>query len=359
MPKESMTPLERWLAVFRRQTPDRVPLDYWGTDETTRLLMNRLGSATKREMLKRLHVDFVVDAQPLYAGPPLPPLTDVFGCRFRRLEYGTGAYDECVHFPLAGFSSVEEIARNYRWPDPDWWDYRSIESELEGFETHPVRGGGSEPFLIYKNLRGQEQAFIDLIENPEIVRYCLGKLFDLAYENTRRIFEQIPDRITFSYVAEDMGGQTDLLISVEHIREFLLPGMRRIMGLVHEAGAYVFHHNDGNCRRILPDLVDAGIDLLNPIQWRSPGMERDGLKTDFGDRVVFHGGMDNQQTLPFGTVEDVRREVLDNLRILGEGGGYILAPCHNIQPLTPLENVVAMYETGYAEGWLCELPPIL
>jgi uroporphyrinogen decarboxylase len=80
-------------------------------------------------------------------------------------------------------------------------------------------------------------------------------------------------------------------------------------------------------------------------------MERDALKKDFGDSLVFHGGVDNQQTLAFGSVEEVRREVLDNLRILGAGGGYILAPCHNIQAVSPPENVVAMYETAYEYGW--------
>jgi uroporphyrinogen decarboxylase len=140
------------------------------------------------------------------------------------------------------------------------------------------------------------------------------------------------------------------MMSPRHIRAFLLPGMKRMIDLIHQNGAYVFHHDDGNCRRMLPELIDAGIDLLNPIQWRCSGMGREELKRDFGERLVFHGGMDNQVTLPFGTADDVRREVRDNLRILGEGGGYILAPCHNIQPLTPVENVVAMYETGFREG---------
>jgi len=81
-------------------------------------------------------------------------------------------------------------------------------------------------------------------------------------------------------------------------------------------------------------------------------MEREGLKRDFGDKVVFHGGVDNQYTLAFGSVEEVRREVMDNIRILGEGGGYILAPCHNIQAVSPPENIVAMYETGYEYGWV-------
>ena len=154
-----------------------------------------------------------------------------------------------------------------------------------------------------------------------------------------------------TYAAEDMGGQTDLMISPAHIREFLLPGMKRIIDLAHGAGVYVFHHNDGNVRRIVPDMVAAGIDLLNPVQWRNTGLDRAELKREFGDRLVFHGAMDNQRTLPFGSREDVIREVRENLEILGKGGGYILAPCHNIQSITPVGNIVAMYEAGYKMGW--------
>jgi uroporphyrinogen decarboxylase len=351
MPTEILSPLERWLAVFKREKPDRVPMDFWGTDEAIAALMKHLGCSSKREALERLHVDFVVKAEPRYAGPPLKPGFDAFGRFYRKVTYDTGVYDECVTSPLAAYTTVEDIDRHYTWPSPDWWDYSALASELAGSEAHPVQGGGSEPFLIYKDLRGQEQAFIDLVENPEIVHYCLDKLFALAYENTRRVFEAVPGRVTFTYVAEDMGAQNDLMISVAHIREFLLPGMKKIMDLSREGGAYVFHHNDGAIRRILPDLVAAGIDLLNPIQWRCGGMEREALKRDFGSKIIFHGGMDNQQTLPFGSVDDVRREVLDNLEILGREGGYILAPCHNVQALTPPENIVAMYETCYENSW--------
>lgn len=346
-----MIPRERWLAVLRGQKPDRVPMDYWATEETTGRLVKHLGFRTRQQALQKLHIDFVVKVAPEYIGPKLRRRTDNFGCGYRFADYGAGTYNECVLHPLAKFKSVEEIECRYQWPNPDWWDYSDIPRQIRSYERYPVRGGGSEPFLTYKDLRGQEQAYIDLIENPEIVRYCLDKLFDLAYENTVRIFERIPGKVTLSYVAEDMGGQTDLMFSPAHIREFLLPGMKRMIDLAHQAGAFVFHHNDGNCRRIIPDMVAAGIDILNPIQWRSPGMEREELKREFGQRLVFHGAMDNQHTLPFGSVDDIRREVEDNLRILGEGGGYILGPCHNIQPITPPENIVAMYEAGYECGW--------
>jgi len=128
--------------------------------------------------------------------------------------------------------------------------------------------------------------------------------------------------------------------------------MKRVIDLVHQAGGFVFHHTDGASRKIIPDMIEAGIDLLNPIQWRCPGMEREGLKKDFGDKIVFHGAVDNQYTLPFGTVEEVIQEVRDNIRILGYDGGYILAPCHNIQAVSPPENITAMYAAGYTEGWL-------
>ena len=350
MPKDKLTPHERWLAVLNREVPDRVPLDYWATDEASRKLMDHLGVETMGEVEERLHIDPIVNVSGRYVGPELPEGQDVFGCRHKPVDYGTGLYSECVSNPLARYGSVEEIEANYTWPSPDWWDYGHIATEVRGKDHLPVRGGGSEPFLIYKRLRGMEQAYMDLVLRPEIVHYCLDRLFDLAYESTLRIYELIPGKVLISYVAEDLGSQESLLISRGHIREFLLPRMKRMMELVHEAGAYVFHHSDGAVREVLPDMIEAGTDVLNPIQWRCRGMEREGLKADFGEALVFHGAVDNQYTLAFGSVEEVRQEVADNIRILGAGGGYILAPCHNIQAVSPPENIVAMYDAAYENG---------
>ena len=345
-----MNPKERWLAVLQRQTPDRIPMDYWGTPEATQKVMAHLGVNDFWEMCERLHIDAAISVSPEYIGPKPREGYDYFGRGYRRMDYGSGVYDEVVHYPLAGFSTIEEVEANYTWPTPDWFDYSCLHDQLKGKEGYPVRGGGSEPFYEYTRLRGQEQAYLDMLENPEFLHYCLGKLVDFDYEYTRRIFEQLPGQVTFTYVAEDLGSQQNLLFSPKSIREFFIPGMRRMIELTHEAGAYVFTHSDGSIRKIIPDLIEIGVDTLNPIQWRCKGMERDGLKRDFGTALIFHGGMDNQQTLPFGTVADVRQEVIENIDILGKGGGYILAPCHNIQSVSPAENIVAMYETGYEYG---------
>ncbi len=349
--KEHLTAKERWLAVLAGQKPDRIPLDYWTTPEADQKLKKYLGCTSDAELFARLHIDRPLAVGPAYTGPPVPAGFDLYGCAYRPVDYGTGVYNECVSNPLAQYSTVEEIEANYNWPSIDWYDFSVIPGQLVGQEDRPVAGGGSEPFLIYKNLRGQEQAMLDLILYPEIVDYCLDKLFGLAYETTARIFETIPGQVTYSYVAEDMGSEQDLMFSPEHIRRFLLPHMQKMTDLVHSAGAYVFHHNDGAIRKILPDLLEMGIDILNPIQWRCQGMAREALKSDFGAGLVLHGAMDNQYTLPFGSVAEVRQEVADNISILGAGGGYILAPCHNIQPVSPPENIVAMYETALELGW--------
>ena len=347
MSQEEMTPKQRWLAVLNGEPTDRIPLDYRATAEVNEMLVQYLGVDSLRDALNHLHVDPVVTVGGRYVGPDLPPDRDAFGIRYADTKYATGIYRDAVEHPLAEYDTVEEIERNYEWPSPDWWSYDHIPEQVRGHEEEVIQGGAYEEFLTYKNLRGAEEAYVDLVQRPEMVHYCMQKLADLAYARIERIYEQIPGMVIWTWVAEDFGAQEGLLMSLEHIREFHLPHMKRIIKLVHDAGAYVFHHSDGAIRDNIPQMIEAGIDVLDPVQWRCKGMDRAALKRDFGDQIVFHGAMDNQYTLPFGTVDEVRQEVIDNLRILGAGGGYILAPCHNIQPITPPENIVAMYETAY------------
>jgi len=351
MPQETMTPKERWQAVMTRQTPDRIPTDYWATAEADTKLRKHLGVETPRELYERLHIDRLIGVGPRYVGPPLAPNEDMFGTQYRDIAYNDGVYREPTTHPLSQFNSVEEIEAEYQWPSVDWFDFSGISEQAAAWPEYPIRGGGSEPFLTYKTLRGMEQAYMDMALQPEIVHYCLDKLFGLARELTIRTYEALPGGIMVSYVAEDMGSQEGLLFSPGQIREFLIPRMKRMIDLAHSAGAYVMYHSDGAVTKILPDMIEAGIDILNPIQWRCKGMEREGLKANFGDQVIFHSAVDNQLTLPFGTVEDVRQEVRDNIRILGAGGGYIVGPCHNLQAISPAENMVAMYETAYEHGW--------
>ena len=351
MSTNEMTPRERWLTVLNGGVPDRVPMDYRATKETDARLMQHLGCGNMSDVFRRLHVDEIVSLSPKYVGPPIPPDEDIYGIGFQETDYGMGTYRDAVRFPLAQYKSVAEIEANYRWPDPDWYDFSVLPAQVEGKEEAVIRGGGSECFDIYRWMRGNEQGYLDLVDNPEMVHYCLKKIYDFRYEVTRRTYEAVPGKVIWTWVAEDVACQRGLIVSLECIREFLLPHMKRMIDLVHEGGAYSFHHSDGAARENVPNMIEIGMDVLDPVQWRCAGMAREELKREFGDQIVFHGAMDNQQTLAFGSVEDVRQEVEDNIRILGEGGGYILGPCHNLQVVGPPENIVAMYDAGYEMGW--------
>jgi len=352
-----MTPRERWQAVLNRGKPDRVPTDYWATTEVTERLKRELGCADDWALWQRLNVDRLVVVSPRYVGPQLVSGgADIWGLRFRSIEYadGAGEYLEVAAHPLADAVSVEQV-HQYPWPSPDWFDVSDLSKQADEVlrRGYPLRAGTYEPFLLYCQLRGMQRAFMDLAESPAMVDAALDHIFDFHYRLNLRAFEAIgAGRIDVTYVAEDLGTQESLLMSEAMVDRFLKPKMSRIIELAKQFGIKVFHHSDGAVRPLIEGMIAIGIDALNPIQWRCCGMDRAGLKRDFGRRLVFHGAMDNQYTLPFGSPADVRREVLDNLRILGADGGYILAPCHNIQPITPTRNILAMYETAAAQGRL-------
>ncbi len=346
-----MTVRERWTAVLERSLPDRIPMTYRATEEAHEKLMRHLSCGSNAELHARLHIDNLASLRPAYTGPPVPDDQDLFGCTYRTVEYEHGVYRECVGHPLESAGSLAEIEASYTWPSVDWFDYSGVPAAAERARDRGCIGGGWEPFLEYKYMRGEEQAFMDLVENPDIVEYCMQNLFDFHYERTRRLFEHANGAILVSGSSEDLGSQTGLLYSPDHIRRFFLPHHRRMIDLMHEAGVRAEWHSDGSIREILPDLIQSGVDVLDPIQWRCNDMDRAGLKRDFGDDLIFQGAMDNQHTLPFGSTDDVAAEVLENIEILGAGGGYILGPCHNIQSVGPPENVVTMYEVAYENGW--------
>ncbi|MEK7474457.1 MAG: uroporphyrinogen decarboxylase family protein [Candidatus Coatesbacteria bacterium] len=342
-----MTPKERWRAALKRKGLDRLPTDYWGTGEMTGKLLTALGVADEEGIWKALSIDRMHWVGGTLHDPHAATRggADIWGLRYRDVEHagGAGSYAEAVNFPLAAATSVADI-ESYPWPDPGWWTFEGVRASCEAQAVWPVQGGSYEPFYQYCYLRGMERAMEDLVESPEIVEAALDRIFAYSYAVIEGTLKAAGGGVDFVYVAEDFGTQESLLVSRDMFRRFFAPRMRKIIELAHRHGAFAFHHDDGAIRSLIPDLLDCGIDILNPVQWRCRGMDRAGLKAEFGSRLTFHGAMDNQITLPFGTPEEVRREVRENALLLGGGGGYILAPCHNLQVITPVENVIAMYD---------------
>ncbi|HVP10680.1 MAG TPA: uroporphyrinogen decarboxylase family protein [Phycisphaerae bacterium] len=353
-----MTPRQRWLALLDGQHADRVPTDIWRTPEVDARLKRELNCLDDEALCRRLHIDMPHHVAPPF-GPavrcrlphhPDDPEANIWGVRMQQVAYGTGEYSEAVHHPLASVETVAQVEA-FRWPTADDFDYTSMAGELAKIDgTRIVMGGAYEPFLLACEMRGMEQAFRDLLRKPAIIEAILAHIFDFYHEHNRRIFEAAQGRIDIFYLAEDLGGQHGPLLSLQLYRRFLKPNQIRMADLARKHGARIFYHTDGAARPFLGDLIDdVGINILNPIQYKCPGMERDALVRDFGDRVVFHGAIDNQQVMPFGSVEDVREEVRRNLDFFARSR-WICAPCHMIQPNTPTANIVALYDEIHRLG---------
>jgi len=351
MPKETMSPRERWEAVLNHQKPDRIPMDYSATPEVSEMLLRHTGCESLDVFFKEMHIDCPAGVRPEYIGPPLPAGTDHFGVGTREMAYPGGTYLERVYHPLAGFGSVEEIQRGYTFPKADWFDFSVMPGQVKDKLHRPVMLSGTHYFIDYTWLRGDEQAYIDLIENPEIVDYCLTQMCEFYYEMTRRSFEALPNgTITMVSFGEDMGSELDLLMSRGHFRRFVWPHLKRVGDLVHQSGAKVYVHSDGAIAKIIPDFIEMGADMLDPVQWRLPDMSLETLKAQYGGKLAFHGAVDNQQTLAFGTADDVRQEVRHNISVLQQD--YVLGPCHAFQVVTGPEKIIALYEEGLHCGWL-------
>jgi uroporphyrinogen decarboxylase len=349
-----MTPRQRWLALLDGKRADRVPTDYQATDEVTARLLADLECPDESALWRRLHVDKRTIVEPRWElqHHPDDPRADMWGVRYRSVDYGTGVYEEPVFHPLAVAESVADV-HAHGWPDPDDFDYSPITEAVESDGGYyPMHVGWYEPFLFYGYMRGLQQAFEDLALNPKVADAILGHLFDFHYEHHRRMFEAGRGRIDTTWVAEDLGSQAGPLVSLATYRRFLLPNQIKMADLARSHGIHVMYHTDGAARPFLPDLIDkVGIEVLNPIQWRCPGMERERLVADFGSSVIFHGSIDNQQTLAFGTVVDVVNEVRQSVEIY-RSARWICSPCHNLQPITPTGNVVALYKAIHELGAL-------
>lgn len=350
-----MTSRERVLAAIDHQQPDRIPLDIWATEEVWAKLCARFGTDDRAAVRRDLHIDGFGSAGPDYIGPPLPEHSggvteDVWGMRYAPMGYATGSYMEQVFYPLAFARTVADLDA-YQWPQADWFDYSGVRAQCEAQPDVAIMAGYTAPFYYFNKLRGQEQSLVDLALEPEFAAEIISRICDFFYSYHERLYEAGHGLIHVAQLTDDFGTQTGLMISQQMVEDFFMPHYRRFARLMRDHGLRIFHHDDGAMWELLPTLIDVGVDVLNPVQYRCGPVDLRWLKSEYGGQLCFHGGVDNQEVLPFGTVQDVIAETRKCIATLGAGGGYILAPCHNLQAVTPVENVIAMYDTAYNEGW--------
>lgn len=357
MKREELTPRERVLLSLSHQEPDRVPVDFMATPEAWGRLHAYLGIGDREAVLCYLGVDMRHPRQP-YIGPPLDcssdgSWVDAWGVRRQRVQHNQGAYDEIVEHPLAHLQDVSELNR-YNWPRPEWWDAEALKEEIHQLDKQgdyaialEEFGDPGGIFEIALYLRGMEQLMVDMVTQPALAYEIMRHIADFYLGSLERVMAQAGGRIDLIWTSDDLAHQHGMLISPRLWRELIAPHHERLNRRIHELGARVMYHSCGAVKPFIPGLIEIGTDVLDVLQFSADQMDPREIKTEFGERLCFHGGVDVQSTLPFGTEDEVRQVTKDRIKVLGRDGGYILAPTHNIQVDTPPANIVAMYlESG-------------
>ena len=359
-----ITPRERVKLAIKHQVPDRIPRDFSAEPAIWSNLMRQLNTDSREDVLRFFEIDCRVlsyDTQ-WFCKPPHvesrsgPQMwkretnsnsyVDVWGAKRSRVCNDWGEYEELCEYPLAAAENCNDL-KNHPWPTPDWWDFTDIADVVDAIGQnghYHLRFRVGSIFETAWSLRGFERFLMDLAMNPDIARYIMERILEIHLENLRRVMQRTADKIDMIYTYDDLGHQHGLLLSPAMWRKIIRPLQVKLFDKAKEYAKPVMLHSCGAIKPLLNELIDIGLDVIDPVQPLAAGMDISELKKEFGERLTFHGGIDIQKLLPCGMPTDVTETARQTCCILGKQGGYIFAPAHHIQADTPLENVFAMYE---------------
>lgn len=372
-----MTHRERLLAALSHQQPDRVPLDIGGTVDSSIVvegyerLKKHFGVEAENRFINRMmrvvDVDerilkaLDIDTRGVFMGAPvkgadqeLAPdgYRDLWGVERFKPEHSY--YYDIRTFPLAGDITVSDIAR-YPWPDPDDPGFvRGVKDRLnwvrENTDCAAVLALPSVFVHVSQYLRGFEDWYCDIALNTRVLEALFDAVLEINMQVAKNVLNEAGSEADVILTADDLGAQQGLQFSREDFVKYFKPRFATFFKMIHDLspGKLLFH-TCGSVSAIVEDLIEIGVDALNPVQVMAAGMDPMELKKKYRGRMAFWGAMDSQTVLPKGSVEDVKKMVEERIEQMGEGGGYVLGAVHNIQPDVPVENILAMF--GHARAY--------
>jgi len=351
-----MNSKERVLAAINHIQPDRVPIDLRFVPEAMQNLKDKLGF-TDSQVWDWIGQD-VVTVRPVFPNPasekyyadptievtPEGHYLDIYRVPFKEVKTEFQTYIEFTgDSPLKSCQSIEDL-NGFQWPKTYAWDYSAISSKLEANRDKATWARSRGCFATAQLMRGMDTFLMDLALEPEFACTVLDHIMNFVMDDACCTLEAGEGKYTFYEYNDDVASQRGMLISPDMWRKLIKPRMANFCSLVHSYGVKVRYHSCGSIYAIIPDLIEIGVDILNPIQPLAVDMDPFRLKEEFGDKLTFHGAIDIQELLPNGSVQDVREQVRETIDIVGKEGGYILAGSHTIQADAKVENIIAMVE---------------
>lgn len=349
------TAKERVRAALRREERTH-PAFTWGfgpSEGAREVLMREFAARGLDWDVLRRETEDVAWLHPMYIGPPLgenqAQYMAIWGIETGAVDYGSGTYtDEIARSPLAGVEEPEAFD-DYPWPVVGQFDYaamQAVRQERDPEGRRAVRIQVGNPFEIYSWMTGMEEAFMNLVAEPELVEAGMAHINRFFIENLRRQVEALGPEIELAWIGDDLGAQQGPLISEKVYRSVIQPFHRELCAEIRRLlpDTVIQYHTDGSVFALVPDLLEAGVQMLEAVQVECAQMEPSALTEAYGDRLMFQGAISVQQVLPHGTPEEVHRACRELIATLGRGGGYLAAPSHAVQAGTPPENILAMLE---------------
>ena len=354
-----MNSLERIIAASERRKPDRPATSLRCTPEAWEKLQKHLGVNSPNAVLDTLDIDLrwiplsFIGPEERSAVPLGSEGTDFWGCHIRKAENDFNTYFEFDYHPLKNAESVEDV-ENHSWPELEWWDFSAVPEAIDAVNQKDRRAnmffaGGAFETPWY--MRGFENFMLDLYQHPDIVEAICSKVQKYYLDRALRVLESAGGKIDIIGSGGDIGGERGLLLHPEVWRSQIKPYTARLISTFKGMGLKTFYHSCGSIVPVIDDLVQVGLDILDPIQITAAGMLPEELYPRFGDRLCFHGAIDEVNLLPRAAPSEVYRETKRMIDILGKKGGYIVTPSHQVQGDTPPENIVAVYEAVRDYRW--------